>query len=170
MTASPRRPPTPVRVRPGTPADLVEIVRHWSDISRHHEAIDPLFRQREDAEPWIRDLVGQMLRDPDTAVLVAEPEGEAGGGLAGICVVRIDRAPPILEETVRAEITDLGVRPELRRRGIGRALAEAALGWVRERGVGRVEVRVAVGNPEGQGFWRTLGFGELFHVLHRRLP
>lgn len=167
-------PAAPVRVRRGTPADFAEIVRHWSAITRHHESIDPLFRQREDAEPWIRDLVGQMLRDPDTEVFVAEPVAQAGpaadGRLVGICVVRIDRAPPILEETVRAEITDLGVSPELRRRGIGRALAEAALAWVRERGVRRVEVRVAAGNPEGQAFWRALGFGELFHVLHRRLP
>jgi len=159
----------PARIRPGTPADFAQIVRHWSAITRHHEPIDPLFRQREDAEPWIRDLVGQMLRDPDTAVFVAEFEEGEPGCLAGICVVRIDRAPPILEETVRAEVTDLGVAPELRRRGIGRSLAEAALAWVRERGVGRVEVRVAAGNPEGQAFWRALGFGELFHVLHRRL-
>ncbi len=174
MSRNPVRPAAPVRIRAGTPADFAEIVQHWSAITRHHEPLDPLFRQRADAEPWIRDLVGQMLRDPDTEVFVAEVEGEGGGAgggsLAGICVVRLDRAPPILEETVRAEITDLGVAPGFRRRGIGRALAEAALAWVRERGVRRVEVRVAAGNPEGQAFWRALRFGELFHILHRRLP
>lgn len=82
---------------------------------------------------------------------------------------RIDRAPPILLEVERAEITDLGVRPHRRRRGVGRALAEAALAWVRERGVARVEVRVVAGNPEGRAFWRALGFSEHVAVLERRV-
>ena len=38
-----------------------------------------------------------------------------------------------------------------------------------ERGVGRVEVRVAAANAEGQAFWRSLGFGDHVHVLHRKL-
>ena len=78
--------------------------------------------------------------------------------LGGLCTVRIDRAPPIGGEVERAEITDLGVIESFRRRGIGRSLVEAASGWVRSRGVERVEVRVATRNPEGQAFWRAIGF------------
>ena len=55
------------------------------------------------------------------------------------------------------------------RSGIGRALCDAALAWASERGQRRVEVRVAVGNVEGQGFWRALGFRDLMDVLQRRL-
>ncbi|MEZ4291270.1 MAG: GNAT family N-acetyltransferase [Myxococcota bacterium] len=84
-------------------------------------------------------------------------------------IVRIDRAPPILEETERAEITDLGVRPEWRRRGMGRRLVEAAQAWVRDRGVARIEIQVASGNREGQAFWRAMGFADLMDVLHKRL-
>jgi ribosomal protein S18 acetylase RimI-like enzyme len=102
-------------------------------------------------------------RSPSVA---SEP---AARPLAGICIVRIDHAPPILEETERAEITDLGVRPEYRRQGIGTRLVEAAFAWVRAAGVERIEVQVAVGNPEGQAFWREHGFGDLMDVLHRRL-
>ena len=36
-------------------------------------------------------------------------------------------------------------------------------------GVERVEVHVAHGNPEGQGFWRSRGFSDLMDVLHRRM-
>ena len=105
------------------------------------------------------------LRDPDVAVWVYDE----GGDLPGLCIVRIDRAAPILEEVERAEITDLGVREGERRRGIGRVLALHAIGWVQERGVGRIEVQVASRNPEGQAFWRALGFGDLMDVLHKRL-
>ena len=61
------------------------------------------------------------------------------------------------------------MRAGARRRGIGSALARAALAWVRERGVARVEVRVAARNPEGQGFWRAQGFSDWMDVLERRL-
>ena len=41
--------------------------------------------------------------------------------------------------------------------------------WVRDRGVERVEIQVASGNPEGQAFWRALGYADLMSVLHKRL-
>jgi GNAT superfamily N-acetyltransferase len=75
----------------------------------------------------------------------------------------------VLVEAARAEIADLGVRAGSRRRGNGRALAEQALLWARSRGAERLEVRVAARNPEGQAFWRALGYEAFVDVLHRRL-
>jgi len=110
-------------------------------------------------------LLAAILRDPDAAIFVCERDG----ALLGFCTVRIDCAPPIQIEVERAEITDLMVSGPERRRGVGRALAERALGWVKERGVERCEVRVASRNSEGQRFWRSVGFGDLMDVLQRRL-
>jgi len=110
-------------------------------------------------------LLAATLRDPDAAIFVCEREGD----LLGFCTARIDRAPPIQVEVERAEITDLMVATPERRRGVGRALAERALAWVKERGVERCEVRVAGANAEGQRFWRSIGFGDLMDVLQRRL-
>ena len=111
------------------------------------------------------DVSARLERDSDAAIFVVD----SSDALAGFCCVRIDRAPPILEETRRAEITDLGVQAAHRRRGLGRRLAAAALDWSAEHGVDRVEVRVASRNAEGQAFWRELGFGDLMDVLQRRL-
>ena len=147
------------------PGDIPGATELWIEITTHHADIDPLFTLRQDADAEIRRLLAAQLGDPDTAIFV----WETGGDLLGFCSVSVDVAKPILEETRRAEISDLGVRADARRRGIGRGLAEAALDWVRERGVDRVEVRVATGNPEGQAFWRALGFGDLMDVLQRRL-
>ena len=110
-------------------------------------------------------MLAAILRDPDAAIFVYERDG----ALLGFCTVRLDRAPPIQVEVQRAEITDLMVLASERRRGVGRALVERALGWVEERGVERCEVRVASRNAEGQGFWRSIGFGDLMDVLHRQL-
>lgn len=152
------------KVRRAAPGDLDELVDLWLAIGRHHEPLDVSFALREGSRGEAHRLLGAWLRDPDAAAFVV---GE--GVLEGICLVRVDRAPPIQRETERGLVSDVGVRPECRRRGVGRALVDAALAWVAERGVERVEVRVARGNPEGQAFWRALGFGDFMDVLHRRL-
>lgn len=154
------------RVRRAELRELDRVAALWTAITDHHRDLDPLFRMRRDADDELANLLRALHRDPDAAIFVYACET---GDLPGMCIVRIDRSPPIMEELERAEITDLGVRPEARRDGIGSALLDAALAWVRARGVRRVEVQVARGNDEGQGFWRARGFGELMDVLHKRL-
>ena len=153
------------RIRSAQSSDLDRVAALWTALTEHHAACDPFFALRDDAEAAIRRLLVATLRDPEAAIFVCEREGV----LLGFCGVRIDCAPPIQRETRRAEITDLMVLASERRRGVGRALVERALGWVEERGVERCEVRVATRNPEGQQFWRSLGFGDLMDVLQRRL-
>jgi GNAT superfamily N-acetyltransferase len=152
-------------IRRCQPRDLDRVAALWTALTLHHARLDPVFSLRADPGERIRALLASQLRDPNTAIFVVDDAGD----LKGFCAVRIDRAPPIFEETERAEITDLGIREGERRHGLGRALVEAAFSWLAERGIGRVEVRVAFRNPEGQGFWRALGFGDLMDVLQRRL-
>ena len=152
-------------VRPAETRDLDRVAALWTAITHHHADLDPLFTQRPDADDALRELIGELHRDRDAAIFVFDVQGD----LPAMCIVRIDRAPPILVETERAEITDLGVREDARRQGIARRLVDAALAWVRAAGVERVEVQVAALNREGQAFWRALGFGDLLDVLHKRL-
>ena len=158
---------SPGQIRPARPQEIDRIAALWSLITDHHASLDPLFRMRRGpvAEGELRELLRALRRDPDAEFFVCDVEGTP----VGLCIVRIDHAPPILEETERAEISDVGVRPEWRRRGIARRLVEAAQAWVRERGVARIEIQVASGNREGQAFWRAMGYADLMDVLHKRL-
>ena len=153
------------RIRGAHPRDLDRIAALWIVLTEHHAPGDPLFALRSDADAEIDRLLAAILADPEAAIFVYERNDV----LLGFCTVRIDRALPIQVEVQRAEITDLMVLESERRRGVGRALVERALAWVKERGVERCEVRVASRNSEGQGFWRSVGFGDLMDVLHRRL-
>jgi ribosomal protein S18 acetylase RimI-like enzyme len=152
--------------RRARPADLDRLAELWLEITHHHAALDPLFTLRQGAGPEVRRLLAAQIAGSDTEILVWDSPPD---GLLGFCTVCIDQAPPILQETRRAEITDLGVDGASRRRGIGRALAAAAMAWAGSRGVARVEVRVAAANREAQAFWRGLGFDDLMDVLQRRL-
>lgn len=162
--------PPPGRVRPGRvrragARDLESVTALWLAIGEHHAGLGPAFALRPDARAEARELLRALLCDADVAAFLYEEDGRA----LGLCLARVDRAPPIGVESRRAEITDLGVAPERRRGGIGRLLVERARAWLVERGARRVEVRVAVRNPEGQAFWRALGFVDLVDVLEQRL-
>ncbi len=145
--------------------DVAALTDLWASALAHHASLDALFALRPGAAPKLSALLKEALRDPDQAVLVAD----GADALIGFCAARIERAPLLLVESGRAQITEVFVEPTTRRGGTGRTLVEAALAWIAEQGVARVEVRVVVGNREGQGFWRALGFGDFVDVLHRRL-
>ena len=155
-------PGAPRRAEARDRAALAELL---GQVLAHQAALEPAFALRPDVGAELAGLIGRQLRDPDAAVFVWED----AGGLVGFCSVRLERAPGALAEAARSEITELGVRPDRRRRGVGRALVEAACGWARSRAAARVEVRVAARNAEGQAFWRALGYESLVDVLHRRL-
>lgn len=162
------------RVRVARMQEIDRVAALWTLITEHHAGLDPLFEMRRGtvAEGELRELLRGLQRDPDAAIFVydrSSEQGESASSLDGLCIVRIDRAAPILVETERAEITDLGVRPALRRRGVARRLVEEAMSWVVDRGVSRVEIQVASGNREGQAFWRSMGYTDLMDVLHKRL-
>lgn len=60
-----------------------------------------------------------------------------------------------------AEILTLAVRPGCRRRGIGRALLEAALASAREAGATAMFLEVAADNEAAAALYATAGFGEV---------
>ncbi len=151
--------------RRATHGDLAGVGTLWLELTRHHATFDPHFALREGAEAEARRLLAAQMRDRDTAIFVAgEPDRPQA-----FAIVSVRRAPPIHPETCRAEITDLFVAPELRRRGCGRALVTAATRWAHDRGAERVEARVSSRNLDARAFWRAQGYGPHMDVLHRRL-
>jgi [ribosomal protein S18]-alanine N-acetyltransferase len=106
-----------------------------------------------DAERFERAVYVDYLRRPDAILLVAEVDGVVVGAIAGEL------------ETDGGGVSTLGVLPEARGRGIGRALLTALLERFAATGVGRVTLGVRVDNPVAIGLYRSLGF-----VEGRRLP
>ena len=145
--------------------DLDRLLPLWRGLLEHHADCDPAFALDADADGALRRAASVALQDSAWAVFVWDQSGSLGG----FCAAHIESSPAGVRERARAEITEIAVEPELRRRAVGRTLAQAALDWAAARGAGRVEVRVAVRNPDGQGFWHALGFGNFVDVLERRL-
>ena len=93
----------------------------------------------------------EEVQDLETALL-----GEWDGEAAGLLVLRI--VPTLSGADPWVEITEMYVRPHFRRRGIGRALVEAALDCGRQRGCREFHLLVDPSNKAGQAFYAELGF------------
>ncbi len=93
--------------------------------------------------------LAEELARPGTIAIGARVEGQLLGVLVAVA---------ILDE---AEIHAVAVRPEARRRGLGRALVAAALDDAASRGVTKVFLEVRAGNLAAQQLYLGLGFHPL---------
>jgi ribosomal protein S18 acetylase RimI-like enzyme len=117
------------------------VVALWVDLLEQHAALDPVFGLRPGAAGVLESELARAIEDADRALLVSD-----GAEITGFCAAQVQRGPTLVAESHRVEITEIVVATGARRRGHGRALAEAALAWARERGASRIEVRVAARN------------------------
>jgi GNAT superfamily N-acetyltransferase len=100
------------------------------------------------------DLPGRLLRlrGAGDDAYVAESSGE----IVGLATVHsrhvLHNALPV------AQLTALVVPPQMRGRGVGRALVHVAEQWARERGADRLVVTTALHRADAPLFYERLGF------------
>lgn len=100
------------------------------------------------------DLPGRLarLRAAGDDAFVAE----LSDSVVGLATVH---SRPVLHNALPvAQLTALVVPPEMRGRGVGRALVEVAEQWARERGADRLVVTTALHRAEAPLFYERLGF------------
>ena len=116
------------------------------------------------SDPWTAAAIASTLRSDQMRVLVAEERGggaaEVGGDGAGRplgYVVAMVAGP-------EAEIADLAVSPDARRRGIGRALIDRLLADLEAEGVTAVFLEVRESNRAARALYES----RAFHGVGRR--
>jgi [ribosomal protein S18]-alanine N-acetyltransferase len=104
------------------------------------------------SHPWTVQHFRDALADERTDVLVlrARPDRAPGTEIVAYCIVQT-----VLDE---AHIHDLGVAPELRRRGLARWLLGVALGRASRLGARRAFLEVRQSNWPAVHLYRSLGF------------
>ena len=81
--------------------------------------------------------------------LVAEVDGEP----SALAWVRIDEGAPSV-----AHLYQMWVAPTRRRHGVGRAMLDAAIAWVRAAGARAMVLDVTCGNDDAVGLYESVGF------------
>jgi ribosomal protein S18 acetylase RimI-like enzyme len=102
------------------------------------------------APPEVPDFFRRGLEPVD--VLVAED----GGAVVGY--VTLEQSWPVAAHGHVLDVAGLGVHPAHQRRGIGRALVEAAAAEAARRGARKLSLRVLAPNLAARGLYASCGF------------
>lgn len=102
------------------------------------------------SEVLARRLADRLVGDGLAALLAGDDPG------AGVALVSF--RPNVWFDGPVALLDELYVRPELRGRGIGKALLDAACALVRERGGELLEINVDEGDADARRFYEREGF------------
>ncbi|MDB4885709.1 MAG: GCN5-related N-acetyltransferase [Gemmatimonadetes bacterium] len=154
-----------VRVRQASLRDLDAVVELRLALLREHPGHPIYGRLRKDVDARARDLFATQLRSITEVIFLADVESRTAGILR--CVEAI--GSPLLEPARYAYVSSVYVRPELRRRGVLRALVSAADRWSRERGIAQMRLHNVDGSAMAEQAWSALGFGVVEQVRVREL-
>jgi ribosomal protein S18 acetylase RimI-like enzyme len=98
----------------------------------------------------LADRVRQLLAAGDTTIVLG------GRGPDGVAVLRFRQA--IWAEALECYLAELYVVPDRRRRGLGRALLEAAIEIARERGATYMDLGTSEDDVAARALYESLGF------------
>ena len=154
-----------VRVRAATVRDLADVVALRLALLREHPGHAISGRLRRDVADRARELFAAQLRSPVEVIFLAEMAGETVGVLR--CVESI--GSPLMEPARDAYVSSVYVRPEVRRRGVLRALLGMAERWARERGLKQMRLHNVAGSANAEAAWSALGFDVVEQVRLRDL-
>ena len=134
------------RARPGDAGALVALAEAVAAEPEGWLVTDGAWRSAGEERRYLRAIA----RHPHAAVYVAEADGVVVGRLS------LARDP----HPASAHVADLGlmVAAAHRRRGIGRALLEAAVAWARRAGVRKLELHVFPHNEAALTLYEGFGF------------
>ena len=149
-------------IRPAEPGDAGQLVALANEVGAEPGGwliTTSNWRSVNDERRYLRSL----RRYPHAAVFVAEaPEGIVGR-------LSVGRDP----HPASHHVADLGlmVAETHRRRGVGRALLEAAVAWAREQSVSKLELHVFPHNEGAIALYDRFGFErEGYRKRHYRRP
>ena len=154
LAGQPAGPPDPsVEIRFGTPGDH-DTLRPLMDVVARHLSGPPTWSPRPAAYyESLPALFKEDLADPAVTYHLAY----VGGSLAGFATW--EPMPPRVHVPEGAwALSHMAVLPELRGRGVGRALTLAGLALARERGATVTWTDWRLTNMAAEPYWRTFGW------------
>jgi ribosomal protein S18 acetylase RimI-like enzyme len=122
----------------------------WEDLNKQHLSLSPYFKDYYRAltfEDRKRSIQQRAIGGEIRVDLALNDSGQP----IGYCITSID-------QTLTGEIDSIFVNPQCRGQGIGTALMEKALDWLRVKGAKKTFVSVAVGNEQAYVFYEQFGF------------
>jgi len=138
----------PAQVRQAVEADAAELAELWSGLTRRSSQSDVLAEARA-------AILRTVERERERIIVAVHL-----GSVVGAAHLAIGELSPISSETV-LRVSHLSVEAEMRRRGVGRALMDAALSFAEEYGVSSIMAASASNSRDANRFMARLGLAQI---------
>jgi ribosomal protein S18 acetylase RimI-like enzyme len=155
----------PLVVRPATLADLDAIVELRLALLGEYRDHPFYANLRNDARARAHDLYQNQLSSPFETMFLAQRGEQVVGVLR---CVDTPTSPVLLPERY-CYVSSAYVMPDDRKKGVLRALLDAADEWCEERGLGEMRLHNSVFSHEARQAWDSLGFEVVEEVRRREL-
>ncbi len=150
-----------VPIRRAAPADLDALARLASLFAAEQALFDRRLAYADDAPVRQRNTLRALLESSTAAIFVAEKSGQ----LVGYQSAEHWYAAPLYAGGREVYLLELFVEAGARRRGVGTALARAALAWAEGEGACRVRTDVLSRNAASLRLWAGLGAAPFSQTL-----
>lgn len=151
-----------MEITEATDNHIPEILDIWKEFMDFHKDIDPRFARSENGhlnfEKHLRDVIGSE----DAQALIALDKSH----VVGYSIAEIGKDPPVFERQTHGLISDMAVKSNYRRQGIGAQMLSEIYKWFESRKIYRIELSVAARNQVGYSFWKKHGFRDYMHRLY----
>ena len=153
-----------LNIRKARPEDVPALVELWREMWDTHAAADPRFALAPKGQEAMAEWIGRHIEMPTSCVLAAcDPTDDARP--VGYVLGMVLENPPVTPDRFFGMVSEIAVRADHRRRGVGGRLLAEIDAWFRLLRVSYVEVNVSVRNPVARAFWRKHGYGEFLERL-----
>ena len=154
-------------IRPATQDDAQAVAGLWELMADQHRQYDvDAWRWSADARGKWQEGFVKRLEDRDTVDLVAE---SSDGLLVGFVQAIARDSLEIFSTRRQGEVWDLVVRPEHRKKGVGRKLMVAAIAGLKDRGAEDIKLHVAIANEAAIKLYEQMGFRRIMYRMHKEL-
>ena len=155
-----------VTVRKATIQDYEPLLELFDLVDTLHRHNLPNIFQKPPGPARDQDYFKSLLVDPETVLFIAEIENDIAGFI--LAIIRETPPIPVFIPARLALVTDISVKKEFRRRGIGQQLVNKVHSWAEIRGASAVELTVYAFNQESLEFYKTIGYETI--GLRMRFP
>jgi ribosomal protein S18 acetylase RimI-like enzyme len=130
----------------------VATVADASAISDTLRAFNAEFGEPAPEHDWLAARVAALIDAGETAVVLLDEDPRPGG----LALMRF--RPSLWEASDECYLAELYVRPELRGRGLGRALLAAAMAHASERGATTMDLTTTNQDTAAMALYESVGF------------
>jgi len=153
-------------IRKGKKDDFDQVAEIWVQTIEWHAEFDKEFQLDPDGRNNFIFVLNTAISDPSQVVYVALQSNSVIGFVYGYIKKQIG----FFQRQVVAHISDIAIKEEFRKKGVGRALMRRFENdFAKKNNADSLSLYVHISNDEGMNFYRKLGFYEKLVSMRKKI-